>query len=105
VGGRRRRAAKFTGDADESREPAFADADDEPAAEDSSAEDSAATANLDEQVLVVDERPRYHLRTCAWLGERKTVTLPLREARELGFTPCAMCSPNTTLAARLRRTP
>jgi hypothetical protein len=100
----RRRAAKPVGDAEESREPEFADANDEPSEEGSSAADAAATGDLDEQVLVVDERPRYHLRTCAWLGDRKTVSLPLREARELGFTPCAMCSPNTTLAARLRRT-
>lgn len=64
---------------------------------------AAAAADPDAEVLVLDERPRYHVRTCEWLGERKTIVLPLREARELGFTPCARCAPNATLAAEVRR--
>ncbi|MGW3468155.1 hypothetical protein ACWDKQ_06710 [Saccharopolyspora sp. NPDC000995] len=64
---------------------------------------AAAAADPDAEVLVLDERPRYHVRTCEWLGERKTIALPLREARDLGFTPCARCAPNATLAAEVRR--
>lgn len=57
---------------------------------------------LDVRVLVVDERPRYHLDSCAWLGARPTVPLPLRQARGLGFTPCALCAPNAVLTAKAR---
>jgi hypothetical protein len=71
----------------------------EPGEERSNAADAA---DPDAEVLVLDERPRYHVRTCEWLGDRKTLPLPLREARELGFTPCARCAPNATLAAEVR---
>jgi hypothetical protein len=64
---------------------------------------AAAAADPDAEVLVLDERPRYHVRTCEWLGDRKTIALSLREARELGFTPCARCAPNATLASEVRR--
>ncbi|MBB5155723.1 hypothetical protein [Saccharopolyspora phatthalungensis] len=64
---------------------------------------AAAAADPDAEVLVLDELPRYHVRTCEWLGARKTIALRLREARELGFTPCAYCAPNATLAAEVRR--
>nr|WP_218888918.1 hypothetical protein [Saccharopolyspora hordei] len=90
----RRRVAQETG------EPPFADVGEEPAEERSNA---AEAARPDAEVLVIDERPRYHVRTCEWIGSRKTVTLTLREARELGFTPCALCAPNATIAAEVRR--
>ncbi|MGP4018099.1 hypothetical protein [Saccharopolyspora sp. 5N708] len=64
---------------------------------------AAALADPDAEVLVIDERPRYHVRTCDWVGDRKTMALVLREARELGFTPCAYCAPNATLASEIRR--
>ncbi|MEU5849941.1 hypothetical protein [Saccharopolyspora shandongensis] len=64
---------------------------------------AAEAADPDAEVLVLDERPRYHVRTCEWIGDRKTIAVPLREARELGFTPCARCAPNATLAAEVRR--
>jgi hypothetical protein len=63
---------------------------------------AAGAADPNAEVLVLDERPRYHVRTCEWLGDRKTLGLPLREARELGFTPCSRCAPNATLAAEVR---
>jgi len=54
---------------------------------------SAAVARRDDEVLVVDEFPRYHLRECRWLDGRHTTTVAVREAVELGFTPCEMCTP------------
>ncbi|MCP2253416.1 hypothetical protein LY13_002166 [Prauserella aidingensis] len=80
----------------------LADPEDEPAIEDSSDDDALLMARLEDEVLVVDERPRYHLAECAWLGERETIPLPAREARELGFSPCSRCAPDGTLARRHR---
>ncbi len=64
---------------------------------------AAEAADPDAGVVVVDERPRYHVRTCEWLGEAETLPLELGEARELGFTPCARCAPNATIAAESGR--
>lgn len=75
---------------------------DEPAEEAVSASDVLRTADLTYDVLVVDGRPRYHLVDCAHLRDREPVSLPLAEARESGFTPCALCRPDSTLAARTR---
>nr|WP_221219792.1 hypothetical protein [Prauserella isguenensis] len=80
----------------------LADPEDEPAIEDSSDDDALLMARLEDEVLVVDERPRYHLAHCAWLGARETIPLPAREARELGFSPCSRCAPDGTLARRHR---
>ena len=80
--------------------PAGAAPDDaEPAEEDTDAADLLVVTDLTAEVRVVDERPRYHLSTCTWLAGRPTLGLPVSEARELGFTPCAVCSPDATLAA------
>lgn len=79
------------------------DRDTEPLEEDTNAADLLAVAELSVEVRVVDERPRYHLATCQWLNNRPTLGLPIREARKLGFTPCATCTPNHTLATANRR--
>ncbi len=76
----------------------------EPGEETTDPADLLAIAQGTDPVLVVDERPRYHLESCDWLGDRATIPLPLNEARELGFTPCVRCSPNATFAARQRAT-
>jgi len=52
--------------------------------------------------LVVDGRPRYHLAGCRHLTGRETVPLPISEARETGFTPCAWCRPDSRLAQTAR---
>jgi hypothetical protein len=65
--------------------------------------DVIAIADLPDEVRVIDERPRYHLISCRWVGPRDTIPLPISEARELGFTPCAICRPDSTLAARRRK--
>jgi hypothetical protein len=78
------------------------DPDAEPAEEDTDAADLLAVTELDTEVRVVDERPRYHLTGCRWLGDKPTLGLPVKEARELGFTPCSVCAPDRTIAAAHR---
>jgi hypothetical protein len=74
----------------------------EPAEERTDVGDAIAIADLPDEVRVIDERPRYHLGNCRWVGARETIPLAVSEARELGFTPCAICRPDSTLAARSR---
>lgn len=78
------------------------DADREPSEEATDAADLLVVADLSVEVRVVDERPRYHLGSCRWLGSKPTMGLPVAEARELGFTPCVICGPDATLAAKHR---
>lgn len=77
----------------------------DPAEEKADIGDAIRIADLDDEVRVIDERPRYHLHGCQWVGARSTLTLAVREARELGFTPCSQCRPDATLAARHRNRP
>ncbi|MGH3775703.1 MAG: hypothetical protein ACRDRR_08195 [Pseudonocardiaceae bacterium] len=74
----------------------------EPGEEDTDAADLLVVYELDDQVLVVDEHPRYHLTRCPWPDQARAERLPVREARELGFTPCDRCRPDTALARRHR---
>ncbi len=78
------------------------DADAEPDEEDTDAADLLVVWEMPDEVLVVDEHPRYHLARCAWPDPARTERLPVQEARELGFTPCAQCRPDASLARRLR---
>lgn len=73
-----------------------------PAEEDTDAADLLIVAELETEILVVDEQPRYHLGECGWLSDYETIPLPVSEARELGFSPCARCGPDATLANRHR---
>jgi hypothetical protein len=66
------------------------------------ADAAALVAGLDDEVLVVDELPRYHLAGCRSLAASPVIPLPAREAVELGFTPCAWCTPDRALSARHR---
>jgi hypothetical protein len=77
---------------------------DEPAIEDIPVADALRVAQLSDEVLVVDGRPRYHLAGCRVLADRATVPLPVSAARRGGFTPCAVCHPDSTLLARSRST-
>ena len=74
----------------------------EPAEEPTDASDLLVVAGLSVEVRVVDEHPRYHLANCTWVGRRATIPIPVSEARQLGFTPCARCGPDAVLAARHR---
>jgi hypothetical protein len=78
------------------------DPDIEPPEENTDATDLLVVSELSDEVVVIDERPRYHLRSCAWLDDRPILSLPVSEARDLGFTPCALCTPDGVLAARRR---
>jgi hypothetical protein len=74
----------------------------DPPVEEVEVTDLLLVVDLRDEVLVVDEHPRYHLPGCRWLGTRTTIPLPLDEARTDGFTPCGFCSPDRTLAERER---
>jgi hypothetical protein len=81
---------------------ASADKDAQPGEEDTDAADLLVVYELIDEVLVVDEHPRYHLARCRLPDHTRVDRLPVREARELGFTPCARCRPDTTLARKHR---
>lgn len=75
---------------------------DDPPVEEVEVTDLLLIVDLTDEVLVVDEHPRYHVTDCRWLQGRGTIPLPLDEARTDGFTPCGVCRPDRTLAARTR---
>ena len=93
----RGRAAVTVRDHDEGDPP------DEPPAQRVAPADAAAVARLDARVRVIDGRPRYHSDGCLHLLGRESEALPVREAVELGFTPCSQCEPDRTLIAEARR--
>jgi len=70
----------------------------EPGEESTGPADAAIVDELDVEVVVVDEHPRYHLTDCGWLADRDTIPISVKEARDLGFTPCARCTPDAHLA-------
>jgi hypothetical protein len=74
----------------------------DPGIEEVEVTDLLMVVDLKDEVLVVDEHPRYHVAGCRWVGQRETIPLPVDEARTDGFTPCAVCSPDRTLAERAR---
>lgn len=74
-----------------------------PGEEDTDAADLLVVSELDDEVLVIDEQPRYHLAECGWLIDKDTIPITVSEARELGFTPCARCGPDAVLVARARK--
>jgi hypothetical protein len=65
----------------------------EPGEEHADPASAAIVAKLEDEVLVVDERPRYHLSICRSLAGRQTISLSAKEAVELEFTPCELCGP------------
>ncbi|HEV7189152.1 MAG TPA: hypothetical protein VGN28_14770 [Blastococcus sp.] len=103
-------ARRETAGAPDAPVPARAEAADTPTAEETpdpgveevEVTDLLVVVDLTDEVLVVDEHPRYHVAECGWLAGRETIPLPLDEARTDGFTPCAVCSPDRTLAERAR---
>jgi hypothetical protein len=90
-------------DAEKARLPrARLTVDGDPGEEQTDSADLVIISELGEEVVVVDEYPRYHVTTCAWLVDRDTIPLGVSEARELGFTPCAGCTPDAALATQFR---
>jgi len=76
---------------------------DEPAPQPTSPGDAARIASMTTDVYVVDGRPRYHLRGCIHLMGRESESLPVGEAVELGFSPCGVCEPDSSILAAARR--
>jgi len=74
----------------------------DPPIEDVEVTDLLLVVDLKDEVLVVDEHPRYHLPGCRFLVGRTAIPLPLDEARVDGFSPCALCTPDRHLADRER---
>jgi len=74
----------------------------DPGEEKSDPEDVAIVSELETEVVVVDEYPRYHVTSCEWLDARDTIPLGIGEARQLGFTPCALCTPDAEIAGQHR---
>ncbi|HET9256133.1 MAG TPA: hypothetical protein VFO16_13165 [Pseudonocardiaceae bacterium] len=70
--------------------------------EDTDAADVLVVYDLTDEVLVVDEHPRYHLARCRLPEHERAERLPVKEARELGFTPCERCRPDKALARKHR---
>jgi hypothetical protein len=81
----------------------FPDPPDEPPEEDVSAPDALRVVDVEDEVMVVDGRPRYHLASCPHLSGKQAVPLSRLEAREAGFTPCSLCAPDASFADAIRR--
>jgi hypothetical protein len=98
------------GETAEAHAPAIPEPAGEPAVEKVAVRDALRVAQLDDEILVVDGHPRYHLAGCPTLtgagaaagASVGTVALPVSAARRGGFTPCAVCTPDRTLLARSR---
>ncbi|MDQ2751353.1 MAG: hypothetical protein M3Y44_17770 [Actinomycetota bacterium] len=56
-------------------------------------------ADSDNEVWVIDGRPRYHLGDCAIIKGQDAEPIPYEQATEDGFMPCSLCEPH---AARAR---
>ncbi|MGY1638147.1 hypothetical protein ACI78V_15985 [Geodermatophilus sp. SYSU D00742] len=72
--------------------------DGEPVEEDVEVTDLLLVVDLADDVLVVDEHPRYHVAGCVHLRGETAIPLPVVEARADGFTPCGTCRPVRHLA-------
>jgi hypothetical protein len=85
-------------DAGSAQTPPPTDADGEPPVEEVEVTDLLVVLDLTDEVLVVDEHPRYHLAGCPHVNGEVTFAMPMVEARTDGFTPCATCAPDRNLA-------
>lgn len=50
-------------------------------------------------VLVVENRPRYHVDGCRYLAGKQAQEVDVVDAREAGFTACGVCKPDARLGA------
>jgi len=57
------------------------------------------TGGNDDEVWVIDGRPRYHLGDCAIIKGQDAEPISYEQATEDGFMPCSLCEPH---AARIR---
>jgi hypothetical protein len=54
----------------------------------------ADSTGLDDDVWVVDGRPRYHLSDCEIIKGHDAEPIAFEQATEDGFMPCSLCEPN-----------
>jgi hypothetical protein len=94
-------AAPSTGNGASASTGAAAQAE-EPPVEEVEVTDLLLVVDLKDDVLVVDEHPRYHVAGCRHLDGQDSIPIPMDEARTDGFTPCGTCRPDATLADRVR---
>jgi hypothetical protein len=80
-------------------EPDPEDPEDEPRPQAVQPADAVRVARMQDDVVVVDGRPRYHMADCLTLSGRTVEALPVAEAVELGFSPCGRCRPVDRLVA------
>lgn len=57
-------------------------------------------AELGSTVLVVPNRPRYHVPGCRYLTGKPAEDVDVVDAREAGFLACGVCDPDAVLATR-----
>lgn len=69
----------------------------DPPLETVSALELARLRELDAPVVVVDDRPRFHLAACRHAADSDAEQLEVAEAVGLGFTPCGSCRPAAAL--------
>lgn len=74
---------------------------DEAPAERLSRGELAQLATMPDEVRVIDGRPRFHSADCPVLPLYEHEPLPVSEAVELGFTPCADCAAGSGLLTRV----
>jgi hypothetical protein len=60
--------------------------------------DSAAAEHEDD-VWVIDGRPRYHRQSCEFVHDQDSERVPLSQAAEDGFIPCSLCEPDAVRTA------
>ncbi|MDT5042886.1 MAG: hypothetical protein QOE51_3871 [Actinoplanes sp.] len=80
-------------------EPDPDDPEDEPRPQAVQPADAVRVAQMQDDVVVVDGRPRYHMSDCRTLAGRTVEALPVAEAVALGFSPCGRCRPVDRLVA------
>lgn len=80
--------------ADQGQPAESTDDEDDPPAADTQAPLADHSQNL---VWVIDGRPRYHLVSCDFLTGRPGEPVPLSQAVEDGFSPCARCDPDNRI--------
>ena len=55
----------------------------------------------DDDVWVIDGRPRYHVGSCALIQGHDAEAIPFQQATEDGFMPCSLCQPELAHASQL----
>jgi hypothetical protein len=60
---------------------------------------TADSAAAEDDVWVIDGRPRYHRQNCEFVHDQDSERVPLSQAAEDGFIPCSLCEPDAVRTA------